>query len=110
MYEKLSHTADDQLDVNRSPLSQVQSISEMIVDPRLFGERYNEVSSMEHSEATKSTGASVTNIHPDNIFSLPAVYAAVCIGVARNLVNMAPPEVTFISPTEEIFGYLIPNL
>ncbi|KAM7539352.1 hypothetical protein Aperf_G00000048625 [Anoplocephala perfoliata] len=89
VYEKLSHTVDDQPD---SPLSLAQPISEMVVDPRLFGERYNEISPVEYNEKTNSTGASVTNIHPDDIFSLPAVYSAVCSGVVRNLVSMAPLE------------------
>lgn len=74
------------------------SVSEINVDPRLFGERYCEsveVKDYEGVEAmeTVTTGASVTNIHPDDVFSLPAIYAAVCRGVVRNLVSMAPPEV-----------------
>lgn len=89
VYEKLSHAAGYHFNVNVSPLAPIQFASEIIVDPRLFGERYDQASSMEAS------GGSVTNIHPDDIFSLPAVYAAVCSGVVRNLVSMAPPEVIF---------------
>ncbi|KAM3178511.1 hypothetical protein ACTXT7_002391 [Hymenolepis weldensis] len=100
VYEKLSPAASYHFNVNGSPLAPMQLASEIIVDPRLFGERYDQASSMENS------GGSVTNIHPDDIFSLPAVYAAVCSGVVRNLVSMAPPESSEFDQTKDFLGVL----
>lgn len=91
VYEKLSHVSSPSVDMNGSPMSPspIISPSEIIVDPRLFEERFDQVS------PTEPLGGSVTNIHPDDMFNLPAVYAAVCNGVVRNLVSMAPPEVIY---------------
>ncbi|VDO14061.1 unnamed protein product [Rodentolepis nana] len=97
VYEKLSHAASHRFDANGSPLSRMQSPSEIIVDPRLFLERY------EQASPTEASGGSVTNIHPDDMFSLPSVYSAICSGVVRNLVSMAPPELLDWANVKELY-------
>ncbi|KAL5967268.1 Sedoheptulokinase [Taenia solium] len=108
IYEKLSHAASNQLEHDDSPIATMMSVSEINVDPRLFGERYCEsveAKDYEGAETTEAvtTGASVTNIHPDDVFSLPAIYAAVCRGVVRNLVSMAPPELLVWANVKQLY-------
>ncbi|VDM30808.1 unnamed protein product [Hydatigera taeniaeformis] len=108
IYEKLSHAASGQLEHNDSPIATMMSVSEINVDPRLFGERFCESVEIEGYERVEpsvavTTGASVTNIHPDDVFSLPAIYAAVCRGVVRNLVGMAPPELLVWANVKQLY-------
>ncbi len=84
-------TAADDLTACRGLWNHLQPLAAasagLRVDPRLFGERYCEL------EGDEPCGASVSNIHPGDLASLPAVYTAICRGVIKNLVEMAPPEV-----------------
>ncbi|CUT99324.1 sedoheptulokinase [Echinococcus multilocularis] len=102
IYEKLSHAASGQIERKDSPKAAMMSSSEINVDPRLFGERYCEAVGVKDYEPVEP-GASVTNIHPDDVFSLPAIYAAVCRGVVRNLVSMAPPELLVWANVKQLY-------
>ncbi|KAL5106299.1 Sedoheptulokinase [Taenia crassiceps] len=108
IYEKLSHAASGQLEHDESRIGAMMSVSEINVDPRLFGERYCESIEVKDYEGVEpmeavTTGASVTNIHPDDVFSLPTIYAAVCRGVVRNLVSMAPPELLVWANVKQLY-------